>query len=125
MSFIEERVERVLPPQRSAAGAARTFAKATLAGWGLPGLADDAALITTELFGNALRHAPSLQYVLVIDRNGGKPRIEMWDSSERIPEKQNLGIEAETGRGLHLIEVISSSWGYRRAASGKCVWAVL
>lgn len=125
MSFIEERVERSLPPKRSAAGAARDFVKTTLGDWGRPDLVDDAALITAELFSNALRHAPSRQYVLVIDWNEGKPRIEMWDSSERLPEKQTLGVEAETGRGLHLVEALSSSWGSRRAASGKCVWAVL
>ena len=125
MSNIEERVETSLPPERSAAGAARDFVKATLGGWGLPGLTDDAALITAELFSNALRHAPSRQYVLVVDWNGGKPRIEIWDSCERLPQKQDLGSDAETGRGLHLIEALSTSWGSRRAASGKCVWAVL
>jgi anti-sigma regulatory factor (Ser/Thr protein kinase) len=125
MSILEERVERFLPPERSAAAAARDFVKTALADWGLPGLADDAALITAELFSNALRHAPSERYVLVLDWNGGKPRIEMWDSCERFPEKQTLGVDAETGRGLHLIEALSSSWGARRAAAGKCVWAVL
>jgi anti-sigma regulatory factor (Ser/Thr protein kinase) len=88
MSYSIERMESFLPPEPSAAGTAREFVKATLAGWGLPALADDAALITAELFSNALRHAPSRQYVLVLDRNGGKPRIEMWDSGERLPENR-------------------------------------
>lgn len=93
--------------------------------WGLHALVDDAVLVAAELFSNALRHAPSRQYVLVIDWNDGKPCIEMWDSSDRLPEKRRAGIEVETGRGLLLIEALSTSWGSRHAASGKCVWAVL
>lgn len=119
------RVERLLPPERSESAAVREFVTTVLAGWGLPGLANDAALIATELFSNALRHAPSPEYVLAIDHNGGAPRIEMWDSGDRLPEVRNLSSDAETGRGLHLIEALSSSWGSRHAASAKCVWAVL
>lgn len=96
-----------------------------MVGWGRPGLADDAALIATELFSNALCHAPSPQYVLVVDWNGGRPRIEMWDSGARLPKLQNLSIEAESGRGLHLVQALSTSWGSRHVASAKCVWAVL
>jgi anti-sigma regulatory factor (Ser/Thr protein kinase) len=121
----DARVETYLPPERSAAGNARDFVKTILRGWDLPGLTDDAAMITTELFSNALRHAPSEQYVLAVDWTGGRPRIEMWDSTDRLPRKQNPGIDAETGRGLHVIEALSTSWGSHRAASGKCVWATL
>lgn len=119
------RVARLLPPDRSASGAARDLVTTTLAGWGRTGLADDAALIVTELFSNALRHAPSPQYVLVIDWNGGRPRIEMWDSGDRLPELRNLSVDAESGRGLHLVQALSTSWGSRQLASAKCVWAVL
>lgn len=120
-----ERVERLLPPERSASGTARDFVTATLRGWGFPELADDAALITAELFSNALRHAPSPQYVLAVDWNDGKPRIEMWDSGDRLPKKQNPEPDSETGRGLHLVQALSTSWGSRHAASAKCVWVVL
>ena len=122
---LDGRLERSLPPERSAAGAARDFVTAALSGWGLPGLVDDAALITTELFANALAHAPSRQYVLAIDWNHGKPRIEMWDSGDLLPRKQDPGLDAETGRGLQVIEALSTAWGSRHAASGKCVWATL
>ena len=121
----DARVETYLPPERSAAGDARAFVRTTLRDWGLHGLTDDAAVITTELFSNALRHAPSQQYVLALDRTGGRPRIEMWDSADRLPRKRNPGIDAESGRGLHVIEALSNSWGSHRAASGKCVWATL
>jgi anti-sigma regulatory factor (Ser/Thr protein kinase) len=121
----DERLERFLPPEPSAAAVARDFVTTALAGWGLHGLADDAALITTELFSNALRHAPSPQYVLAVDHNDGRPRIEMWDSGNRLPERQTPDTDAETGRGLHLIEALATAWGTRHAASGKCVWATL
>jgi anti-sigma regulatory factor (Ser/Thr protein kinase) len=121
----DERIERFLPPDPAASAVAREFVTTALIGWGLPGLADDAALITAELFSNALRHAPSPQYVLAVDHNGGKPRIEMWDSGEHLPRKQDPEMDAETGRGLHLIEALATDWGTRHAASGKCVWATL
>lgn len=121
----EKRVERFLPPVGSAAGAARGFVRTALRDWGFHGLIEDAVVIAGELFNNALNHARSKQYVLVVDWNGGMPRIEMWDSSDRLPEKRSPGIDSETGRGLHLIEALSTAWGSRQAASGKCVWAVL
>lgn len=120
-----ERIERSLPPVGSAASVARCFVRATFTEWGRPELVDDAVLVTAELFNNALMHAPSTQYVLAVDRSAGVFRIEMWDSSERRPEKRDPAACAETGRGLHLIEALSIAWGSHVVASGKCVWAVL
>jgi anti-sigma regulatory factor (Ser/Thr protein kinase) len=119
------RIERVLPPAESAAGAARGFVRTTLTEWGCPELIEDAVLIAAELFNNSLMHAPSTHYVLALDRAEDALRIEMWDSSDRRPEKRQPADGAETGRGLHLIEALSTAWGSRVAASGKCVWAVL
>jgi anti-sigma regulatory factor (Ser/Thr protein kinase) len=119
------RIERLLPPAGSAASAARCFVRTALTEWGRAELVDDAALITAELFNNALMHAPSKHYVLAVERGEGEFRIEIWDSSERRPQKRDPADGAETGRGLHLIEALSAAWGSRLAASGKCVWAIL
>jgi hypothetical protein len=44
-----------------------------------------------------------------------------------MPEAQSIDLEAESGRGLLLVESLSTEWGtYRPAgASGKVVWAIV
>ena len=121
----QDRIERLLPPLKSEAAVAREFVRTTLAGWGLHGLVGDAVAITAELFNNAVMHAPSETYVLVVDRNDGTPRIEMWDSSDRLPEKRLPRRDEECGRGLLMIEFLSAAWGTHPTSTGKCVWARL
>ena len=52
-------VVRTFAFSRDAPAAARHFAVATLRGWGAGDLADDAALVVTELAANAVVHARS------------------------------------------------------------------
>jgi hypothetical protein len=44
-----------------------------------------------------------------------------------MPVRQNAGLEAESGRGLLLVEDLSAKWGsYRPEGSGgKVVWAAV
>jgi hypothetical protein len=77
------------------------------------------------MFNNALIHAPSPDYVVAVDWNGGRIRLEMWDSSPHRPTVLPIDVEEEHGRGMHLIAALAEIWGSRVAASGKCVWAVL
>ena len=125
ISDCQDRIERLLPPLKSEASAAREFVRSTLIEWGLDGLADDAMAITAELFNNAVMRAPSETYVLVVDRNGGTPRIEMWDSSEKLPEQRVPRRDEECGRGLLMIEFLSAAWGTHPTPTGKYVWAEL
>lgn len=119
------RHERRLPPSAAAAGAARDFVASGLRAWGWASRVDDAVLIIGEMFSNALTHAPSPEYVVAIDWNGGKVRLEMWDSSPFRPTMLPLDPESEHGRGMRLVAALSEIWGSRVAASGKCVWAIL
>jgi hypothetical protein len=119
------RRERRLPPFAVAAGVARDLVASTLRSWGRERQVDDAVLIAGEMFNNALAHAPSPEYVVAIDWNDGKVRLEMWDSSPYRPRMLPLDLEYEHGRGMHLIAGLSKTWGSRITASGKCVWVIL
>jgi hypothetical protein len=119
------RQERHLPPFLTSAGIARDFVASRLRLWGRFGQADDGAQLIGEMFNNALIHAPSPDYVVAVDWNGGAVRLEMWDSSPHRPVVLPIDFDGEHGRGMHLIAALSGTWGCRMTASGKCVWAVL
>lgn len=119
------RQERHLPPFLTSAGVARDFVASRLRLWGRLHQIEDAIQLISEMFNNALIHAPSPDYMVAVDWNGGSVRIEMWDSSLHGPTLLPVDLEEEHGRGMHLIAAISEMWGSRIAASGKCVWAIL
>lgn len=119
------RQERRLPPFLTSAGIARDFVASRLRLWGRSGQVDDGVQLIGEMFNNALIHAPSPDYVVAVDWNGGAVRLEMWDSSPHRPTVLPIDFEGEHGRGMHLITALSEMWGCRMAASGKCVWAIL
>jgi hypothetical protein len=54
-------------------------------------------------------------------------QIEVWDGLDRMPQRgPDLALEAESGRGLVLVEALSTRWGaYPTAGGGKVVWATV
>jgi hypothetical protein len=42
-----------------------------------------------------------------------------------MPIRQDPGPDEESGRGLLLVEHLSSDWGAYRKADGKVVWALV
>ena len=88
-------------------------------------LADDAALVAAELLANAVQHgAPP---VTVCARGDSAAlAVEIRDSSPRSPVMPTLSTSNMTGRGLALVDALSSAWGVRREPDGgKTVWCVL
>ncbi|WP_425550931.1 ATP-binding protein [Actinoallomurus oryzae] len=81
--------------------------------WGRSGQVDDGVQIIGELFNNALSHAPSPDYVVAVDCNGGAVRLEMWDSSPHRPTLLPIDFDGEHGRGMHLVAALSEMWGCR------------
>lgn len=56
----------------------------------------------------------------------GKVRIEVWDTAPGEPCLQPPGYERESGRGLFLVDQLTShNWGWRRVGANKYVWATL
>jgi anti-sigma regulatory factor (Ser/Thr protein kinase) len=125
LSFIE------LAPLPTAVPCARLHAVNVLRDWGLRELADDAALIVSELVTNAvtasavLPDRPPVSLRLI---TGGRGlRIEVQD---RSPLDLRPGAEAsddaEHGRGLAVVAALSTRCGTSRTARDrKIVWAEL
>jgi anti-sigma regulatory factor (Ser/Thr protein kinase) len=117
----------------SAVPCARLHARAIALEWGMPDLADDIEQIVSELASNAIHatvHTP--------DDGLTDPVIGLWlasdlrsvliqvqDSSGLMPLRQDPGPDAESGRGLLIVETLSKEWGTYRKAEGKVVWAMI
>jgi hypothetical protein len=82
---------------------------------------DDLALVVGELVGNAVRHAGG-DILLVIEDVGGAWRVEVRDTSADPPRMQPGSLDAESGRGLLLVDALSTTWGWS-ACQGGGPWA--
>ncbi|WP_055585158.1 SpoIIE family protein phosphatase [Streptacidiphilus griseoplanus] len=102
---------------------ARRFVGRTLGSWGLADQRDVALLIVSELVTNALVHTQGpvrLDLTYVADRL----RIAVTDSSPRSPVKPaSIGWEATGGRGILLVEAVSTGFGSLPMGGGKQVWS--
>jgi hypothetical protein len=61
---------------------------------------------------------------LSLVRNNPQVVCAVSDPSERGPVPREADWIAESGRGLHLVESFSQSWGWHPISVGKVVWAV-
>jgi serine phosphatase RsbU (regulator of sigma subunit) len=91
---------------------------------GRPDLADDAALVASELLTNAMLHGGGCTGVQLSALPGGL-RIEVRDRS-RLPPMIGRPFDGSlTGRGLRLVAGLATRWGAEGEADGKVVWAEL
>jgi anti-sigma regulatory factor (Ser/Thr protein kinase) len=112
-----------LPSRPSSARVARRLARGAMGGCPEP-LVETAELLITELIANAIQHASSSP-VMHIDVDSGTVRISVSDESSQTPDVRHGGLEEEGGRGLMLIEALSTSWGWTRTTGGKQIWFTL
>ncbi|MFF0224968.1 ATP-binding protein [Streptomyces sp. NPDC004629] len=114
----------VLLRDEQAAEDARAMVAMVLAVWHLPQLADDATLVATELVSNAVRHARGAVVRITVARIArDRVRLAVTDKSRELPRIQLADPLAETGRGLLLVDGLSSTWGVIPYTWGKSVWA--
>lgn len=110
----------------SCVAGARGLVRAALGAWGLGELADDGALVVSELVGNAVRHARCREIGVTVTRTGRDTvRIAVVDGCHAQPVRRPAGDEAVCGRGLLVVEALTVRWGTDRLAYGKRVWAEL
>jgi len=117
--------EVTLPGSTSSVPAARRFVESIVTAWGHPDLGWSAALVVSELAGNAALHARTPFTVTVDSGADNTVRVEVSDGSRRLPQQRAYGPQATTGRGLRLVEDIAASWGVMDRDGGKTVWVVL
>jgi anti-sigma regulatory factor (Ser/Thr protein kinase) len=106
----------------TSAAAARRFVDSVLVEWSWADGSHDAVLLCTdELVTNAIIHVAS-EIIVVVRREDGTLRVEVHDRSSRPPLRRVHPIDAESGRGLELIEALSERWGVDAEEGGKAVW---
>lgn len=108
---------------------ARYHCRLVLCEWHLTKLADTAELLVSELVTNAITASRAVgDYLpvrlwLLSDR--ARVVIMVWDANPRLPMPGQAAEEAESGRGLLLVETISDQWGaFPTPPCGKSVWAL-
>ncbi|MEV6162824.1 ATP-binding protein [Streptomyces sp. NPDC052052] len=118
-----------LPAHPESVAGARRLAKARLDEWRLDGdTLDAAALIVSELVTNAVVHTASARVVCELRRLGRRLCIAVQDQGHQPGGPQLCRTaDDEHGRGLLLVDAMSSAWGSRDAVdgSGRIVWAEL
>lgn len=115
-----------LPHLPEAATAARLLVTLALAVWNLDALTDDAKLIVTELVANAADHARGDSIRVTVTRlDEYCVHIAVVDKSRAQPRLREAGPDEVAGRGLAMVEALSSKWGADPLPWGKRVWAEL
>jgi anti-sigma regulatory factor (Ser/Thr protein kinase) len=110
---------------------ARAWTRQILREWQLASLADDAEAIIAELVTNAVRASAGLDQsaiCLALAFDSCELAILVSDGSPDLPQAQHPANDAESGRGLLMVEALSDSYGWYRLegdAAGKVVWAEL
>lgn len=109
---------------REAPATARHFAVATLRKWGLADVADDAALVVTELAANAIVHAGS-GFTLILSARGNVLRIAVRDGCP-LPAEGQAALMPIPLHGLGAVDALAGRWGVESLGkAGKTVWVDL
>ncbi|MDG9722473.1 MULTISPECIES: ATP-binding protein [unclassified Streptomyces] len=116
-----------LSPTPRGARLARLLATEQLRSWELP--LDPARLLVAELANNAADHGrvPGRDFRLTLYVVGETLRIEVTDTrGQELPRPQAPAPDAESGRGLLLVETLADRWGVTEGRiPRKTVWAEL
>ncbi|MFG2678365.1 ATP-binding protein [Streptomyces sp. NPDC048392] len=116
-----------LSPTPRGARLARLLATEQLRSWGLP--QDPARHLVAELANNAADHGrvPGRDFQLTLYVVGETLRIEVTDTrGQELPRPRTPAPDAESGRGLLLIEALADRWGVVEGRfPRKTVWAEL
>ena len=118
----------LLPFAASSVGVARRRLVSDLIAAGIydPAVCD-VALVISELFSNALRHAVPLpgSTIRVAWRiDPGNVQVSVSDGGgSTVPELGEPTQGATGGRGLRIVEKLSSRWGTSTGVEGTTVWA--
>jgi anti-sigma regulatory factor (Ser/Thr protein kinase) len=112
----------------SAVPCARLHAKQLLWEWGIAEFSNNAELLVSELVTNALKASQatrrSMPIRLWVLSDKVQVVILVWDDNPHPPVRADTSEEAESGRGLILVEALSDKWSWyaHEGLGGKVVW---
>ena len=110
-----------VPADLASVSSARQFVRSELARNGLAEMTDVVVLLTSEVVTNAIRHAGSpCRVVMRISQES--VRVEVTDGSTEPVHLRPGPPDAESGRGLQLLDRLAGHWGTLDRAGGKSVW---
>jgi anti-sigma regulatory factor (Ser/Thr protein kinase) len=124
--LVSHRRELTLPAEPTAPRHARALLRAAATEWEVDeDIYEDAAMIVTELVANAVDHARSSS-TLTIDLDDHGLHVAVRDTClTGVPRLAPADPHAPRGRGLQMVDALSTNWGVTRHGDGKTVWAVL
>lgn len=109
---------------------ARLHARHILWEWALTPLAEAVEHVVSELMTNSVAAARAMPRVepvrLWLLSDTREVLVLVWDADPRPPAPAHAGEDAESGRGLFLVEAFSERWGSYPTPhlGGKVVWAL-
>jgi anti-sigma regulatory factor (Ser/Thr protein kinase) len=109
----------------SAAAQARRQVQAAISAWEVPVDESVAALLTSELVTNAVRHVAGQAATLVVSCGYGQLRVDVHDTSCVMPVLMDAAADAENGRGLMMVASLAADWGFYPTQEGKAVYFTL
>jgi anti-sigma regulatory factor (Ser/Thr protein kinase) len=113
-----------LPHDTTAPGVARHIVASALTSWRDP---DDAVLVASELVTNAVQHGlPPIE--LNLNRGTGRLRLTVSNAVGTpltVPRIVAPGADEPDGRGLAIVETLSTEWGWSNTDRMVSVWAEL
>jgi PAS domain S-box-containing protein len=111
-----------LPPAPESARQARRFVTEVVTAARADAYLDTAALLTSELVTNGIVHAHT-DLQVVVEATATWVRVEVIDGNPMLPVRKTYNDDAQTGRGLEMVELLASDFGITQLADdGKRVW---
>ncbi|MFM9615896.1 ATP-binding protein [Streptomyces sp. V2] len=102
----------------------RRITRTLLKEWRTEEVTHAVELALTELVTNVHRHVPDRRCQVLILRQPNAIRVEVTDPSPQLPAPiRDLPLDAESGRGLVLVDALTDKWGIDPVGLlGKTVW---
>jgi anti-sigma regulatory factor (Ser/Thr protein kinase) len=118
---VTQREEKSFELDPGEVASARRFVARVLLEWDID--ADDVILAVGELAANAVLHART-SFTVTVCQDSARLTVEVADHNPRLPAMGQPPLGALSGRGLMLVDAVSTAWGVRtNQLEGKLVWA--
>ncbi|HEX6920688.1 MAG TPA: ATP-binding protein [Actinomycetes bacterium] len=124
MCELTPRAVQELPATREAPALARQFLRERSCPPHARQVLDEAVLLVSELVTNSVLHGgPPI--IVAVDCAGDSLQVRVRDGEQALPAPRHAASTDESGRGLELVDLISTEWGVDPEPDGKHVWFVL